>query len=156
MQQLQRDTTMNLTVYRIANYETVPKPYEGHYLHKNVQYAKGMETIRLQKGDYFISTVQPARRYLVETLEPNAPDAFFAWGFFDAVLQQKEGYSDYVFEDVAAGLLRTDKKLKQSFEAKKKADSAFAKDAEAQLDFIYKHSAYYEPGHMRYPVFRVE
>ena len=46
-----------------------------------------------------------AARYLVETLEPQATDSFFAWGFFDSILQQKEHYSDYVFEDVAADFL---------------------------------------------------
>jgi len=156
MEQLARDTVMNLTIYRITNYETVNKPYEGHYLHKNVQYTKRMERIKLLKGDYIIPIEQKAKRYLVETLEPDAPDAFFAWGFFDAVLQQKEGYSDYVFEDLAAGLLSEDPVLRKQLEQQKKADPVFAKDAAAQLDFVYKHSPYYEPVHMRYPVFRLD
>lgn len=156
MQQLDHDTVMAVTVYRITNYETVNKPYEGHYLHKNVRYAKHTERISLRKGDYVITTKQKAKRYLIETLEPNATDAFFAWGFFDAVLQQKEGYSDYVFEDLAAELLSKDPALKKQLELQKKADPSFAKDAAAQLDFIYKHSPYYEPVHMRYPVFRID
>ncbi|HRO43315.1 MAG TPA: M14 family metallopeptidase [Flavipsychrobacter sp.] len=156
MQQLQCDSVMELTAYRINNYETNTRPYEGHYLHKNVQYTKNKETIRFLKGDYIISTQQRARRYLIETLEPNAPDAFFAWGFFDAVLQQKEHYSDYVYEETAAELLKNDAALKKQFETKKKADAAFSKDGAAQLDFIYKHSPYYERVHNRYPVFRVE
>jgi len=51
----------------------------------------------------------------VETLEPTAPDAFFAWNFFDGILSQKEYYSDYVFEDVAADLLRNDAALRKVF-----------------------------------------
>jgi len=156
MHQLEKDSSVQLTVYRITNYETTNKPYEGHYLHKKVSYTRHSERPKLLKGDYIISTRQKARRYLVETLEPNAPDAFFAWGFFDAILQQKEGYSDYVFEDAAADLLAKDIELKQEFEAKKKSDTSFAKDGAAQLDFIYKNSPYYEPVNNRYPVFRIE
>jgi hypothetical protein len=37
----------------------------------------------------------------LETLEPEAVDSFFNWNFFDTMLQQKEGYSDYIFEDLA-------------------------------------------------------
>ena len=112
------------------------------------------EKVKLHKGDYIVYTQQPSRRYIIETLEPEAPDGFFAWGFFDAILQQKEHYSDYVFEDRAAELLKTDAGLKRLFEQKKKADPAFAQDGEAQLEFIYRHSPHMEPVYMRYPVYK--
>ncbi len=51
--------------------------------------------------------------------------------------------------------LREHPELKIKLEEKKAADTAFAKSAYAQLDFIFKNSPYYEPGHMQYPVFRV-
>jgi hypothetical protein len=156
MQRLNNDSSLNVTVYRITSYETTPKPYEGHYLHSKVQFNKGKEKIHLLKGDYIIPVQQTAKRYLMETLEPDAPDAFFAWGFFDAILQQKEYFSDYVFEDLAADLLQQQPELRKQLEEKKKTDKAFAKDGEAQLDFVYRHSAYMEPEYMRYPVFRIE
>ncbi|HXS36120.1 MAG TPA: M14 family metallopeptidase [Flavipsychrobacter sp.] len=156
MDKLEKDTTMQLTVYRIEKYETVQHPYEKHYLHKNAIVSAHKETIKLLKGDYIIPTDQPTRRYLVETLEPTAPDAFFAWNFFDAVLQQKEGYSDYVFEDEAAELLKKNPELQKMLDEKKKSDEAFAKNGDAQLKFVYQHSPYFEPEFMRYPVFKIE
>jgi hypothetical protein len=156
MNRLTHDTDLTLTIYRIDKYESTPKPYEKHYLHKNVQYHREKQAIHLLAGDYIIPTRQPAKRYLIETLEPNAPDAFFAWNFFDAVLQEKEYYSDYVFEDMAAGMLKNNPTLKQQLEDKKATDPAFAKDGAAQLDFVYRHSKYLEPVYMRYPVFRID
>jgi len=38
---------------------------------------------------------------------------------------------------------------------KKKTDAKFAADAKAQLDWIYKHSRYYEKAHLQYPVYRI-
>ena len=105
-------------------------------------------------GDYVARVAQPAARYLVETLEPQATDSFFAWGFFDGILQQKEHYSDYVFEDLAADLLRRDPALRQQLDAARKADPKFAADGPAQLEWVYQHSAYHEPTHNRYPVAR--
>ena len=32
---------------------------------------------------------------------------------------------------------------------------AFAADARAQLQFVYRRSPWYEPAHMRYPVYRI-
>ena len=150
------DTTITVTAYHIDNYETIQHPYEKHYLHKNVQVTPGKTTMHFMEGDYILWVNQPANRYVVETLEPTAPDAFFAWNFFDGILQQKEGYSAYVFEDVAAKLLKKDPALKKELEEKKKSDPDFAKDGAAQLDFVYHHSPYFEPEYLRYPVYRLE
>ncbi|MGF2413851.1 MAG: hypothetical protein ACQUYJ_16085, partial [Ferruginibacter sp.] len=72
-----------------------------------------------------------------------------------AILQQKEGYSDYRWEDLAAAILNSNPDLKNKLEEKKKVDEKFAANSSAQLDFIYKNSPYYEPGHNRYPVYRL-
>jgi len=90
----------------------------------------------------------------METLEPEAPDSFFNWNFFDTILQQKEGFSPYVWEDKALELLNNDAVLKQQFEEKKK-DTAFAKNSFLQLDWIHKQSKNYEKAHLRYPIYRV-
>lgn len=156
MVQLQHDTTIAITAYHIDNYETVPKPYEKHYLHKNITVSAEQVHMHCSKGDYVIKVNQPAKRYIVETLEPTAPDGFFAWNFFDGILQQKEGYSDYVFEDQAADMVAQDAHLRQLLEDKRKQDTAFARNGASQLDFVYKHSKYMEPGYMRYPVYRIE
>ena len=98
---------------------------------------------------------QAANRYLVEMLEPSGDDSFFAWNFFDAILQQKEGYSDYRWEDIAADFIKSHRDINQQLQARKMSDAAFANNASAQLEFIYKHSPYYEAAHLRYPVFRL-
>lgn len=156
VKKLKQDTTLTLTVYYIQDYETVKRPYEGHYLHTNVKVKAETRSLQLLKGDYIVPARQPAVRYIVEALEPTAPDAFFAWGFFDAVLQQKEHFSDYIFEDEAAELLKNDADLRRRLAEKQQSDTAFAKNGYAQLEFIYHNSPYYEPVHMRYPVYRIE
>lgn len=156
MHKLRADTVMELTVYYIADYKTTPNPYEGHYLHSGVVVDKQTKQVKLHKGDYYIPINQYAKRYLVEALEPTAPDAFFAWGFFDGVLQQKEYYSDYAFEDLAVELLTKDKGLKEKLEKRKANDPVFAQDGKAQLHFVFQNSPYHEPEHMRYPVYRLE
>jgi hypothetical protein len=91
----------------------------------------------------------------MEMLEPQGEDSYFAWNFFDAILQQKEGYSDYRWEDIAAEVLKDNPAIQKALDTKKASDPKFAANASAQLDFIYKQSPYYEPVHLRYPVFRL-
>jgi len=154
MKPLEQDTEMEVECYRIVDYKTSKYPYEGHYPHSNTQIAATKRKVQFRKGDYMVGTNQPGVKYLLETLEPQGNDSFFNWNFFDAILQQKEYFSAYVFEDTAAQLLKKDVKLKAEFEAKKKQDKTFAENGEAQLDWIYKHSEYYEKTHMEYPVYR--
>ncbi|CAN5535512.1 hypothetical protein BH23BAC1_BH23BAC1_30360 [soil metagenome] len=155
MQVLQNDSTLEVEVYTIEDYKTVDKPYEGHYLHYDTKVQATIKPVQFLKGDYIILTNQVANRYLVETLEPEAPDSFFNWNFFDNILQQKEGYSAYVFEDLAWELLQNDSELKTKFNSKKAADPEFSKDGPAQLDYIYQNSPYFEPAFLRYPVYRL-
>src|SRR5690606_9422940 len=111
MTTLTRDTVMQVEVYRIDSYETRVNAFEGHYPHYNTTVSKTLENVTFRKGDIFIKTFQPGVRYLLETLEPITTDSFFNWNFFDPILQQKEGFSPYVFEDEAARILAEDVEL---------------------------------------------
>lgn len=152
---IQKDTIIAVETYHIDEYKSLPRPYEKHHKNSAVKCTALKQNIKFLKGDYIIPLNQTANRYIVEMLEPTGDDSFFAWNFFDAVLQQKEGYSDYRWDDLAAAVLEKDPVLKQKLEDKKAADSKFAGNSSAILDFIYKNSAYYEPGHNRYPVYRL-
>lgn len=152
---LEKDTTIAVTVNHIKDFETRNSPYEGHYLHYNTTVTSSTENINFKKGDLYIATNQNGVRYLLETLEAEATDSFFNWNFFDTILQQKEGFSSYVFEDVAEQLLVENISLKKAFEEKLKADENFTKNPRMQLNFIYKNSPHYEKAHLRLPVFKV-
>jgi hypothetical protein len=151
-----KDTVLTLQVYFIDDYKTVSKPYEGHYLHSNVKLHSEIQKIKISAGDYLVYANQQNIRFAIETLEPQAIDSYFNWNFFDATLGQKEYFSDYVFEDTAAELLKKDPALKAKLDKKKLEDTAFAKSAEAQLDFVYRNSSYFENSYLRYPIYRLE
>lgn len=155
MKKLEHDTVMEVEVYFIVDYKTVSHAYEGKYLHSDIQLRKEKQKLQYFAGDYVIELNQPANRFIVETLEPQATDSYFNWGFFDAILQQKEGFSDYVFEDTAEEILKNNPSLKTEFEKKKAEDKKFAENAEEQLEFIFQRSVYKEKTHNRYPVGRI-
>lgn len=156
MDRLKKDTLMEVNVYDIASLKSYPRAYEKHHKNYEVVVAQKKEKIQFLKGDYVIDLNQPANRYIIEMLEPTGDDSFFAWNFFDAILQEKEGYSEYRWNDIAVQYLKDDPALKEKLEAKRQSDSAFAKNASAQFEYIYKNSPWFEPEYLRYPVYRVE
>lgn len=155
MYPLKEDTAIEVESYTIDSFETVKSPFEGHYLHHNTVVSSSTDMQNFVAGDFLIPTNQPALKYLLETLEPEANDSFFNWNYFDVILQQKEHFSPYVFEDLAEEILANNPQLKTEFELKKQYDQDFSSSAYAQLDFIYKNSEYVEKSYMHYPIYRI-
>lgn len=155
LEPLKSDTLISVAQYRILKYQDA-SAYEGHYWHHTVSTEKTIKKVLFRKGDFVIKTRQKKDLYLTIALEPESPDGFFAWNFFDGILMQKEGYSDYVFEDLAAQYLEEHPALRKALEEKKALDPDFASNAGAQLEWVYKQSPWYEPNHMIYPVARIE
>ena len=156
MTQLKKDTTFEVEIYRIDDYKTAARQNEMHHINSDVKTSVSVKQMKFKKGDYYIPMNQPANRFLIETLEPTAADSYFAWNFFDGILGQKEGYSGYAFEDIAADYLKTNPDLKNRLEQRRATDTAFAKNGRAQLNFVYENSPWYEPNYLRYPVYRVK
>ncbi len=155
MERLTTARSISVETQRITDYTTVNEPYEGHYLHRGISTTTEQEAVIGQPGDVLVPMGRYTDGLVIEILEPRCADSYFAWGFFDSMLQQKEWFSDYVFEDIAADLLKKDPAMKAELAAECAKDPAFAKDAWAQLYFVYKRSPYFERGYRRYPVLRV-
>ena len=153
---VKQDTVLRAEVYYIERYTPAKTVYEGHYPNNSVITRSDEEEVNLRAGDLIIPVMQEGGRYIVETLEPAGSDSFFTWNFFDTILQQKEGFSPYVFEDLALQLLEAEPELRKAFNKKKKEEPDFALNWYAQLDYIYKNSPYYEQAHMRYPIYRIK
>jgi hypothetical protein len=155
MERIEKDTTIEVETYFLDKFETSGRPYEGHYYHSDTKVTVRKTIVRFFKGDWKISTRQVSRRYLIETLEPQSNDSFFAWNFFDSVLQQKEWFSDYIFEERAEELLKSDPQLKKEFESVLASDKDLQNNHWNQLYWLYRHSPYFEQTVNRYPVYRL-
>lgn len=155
MRQLKKDTTIDVEYYKITDYKTAPRQFEMHHVNSDVKTITLTKQLACKKGDWLINMNQQANRFIMEVLEPKAEDSYFAWNYFDAILGQKEGYSAYMFEDIAADYIKNNADIRSKLEQRRATDSAFAKDGRAQLNFVYQNSPWFEPVNMVYPVYRI-
>ncbi|MBD8629687.1 peptidase M14 [Oxalobacteraceae sp. CFBP 8753] len=157
MERIDTDRMQQVAYYQIDSVTSRPTAYEGHMFHDDVVLERRHASVQLRAGDYLVPLDQDNARYAVETLEPLAHDSFFRWGFFNSVLEKKEAYSEYVFEDEAERLLAQEPELAAKFEQWKGAHPGLLTNQEAVLDFIFANCARYrEPEWRRYPVFMIE
>ncbi len=142
-----------LKAQKIVEFESVYKPYEGHFYHSKLSVDNISDTVNLKQGDIIISTKQKGRQFLLSILLPQAEDSYFRWNYFDSYLQQKEYFSAYVFEDRAIEILEQNPDLKDSLENLKSVDETFRNSPGKQLEFIYKNSPHYENNHNVIPIY---
>ncbi len=129
--------------FAIKDFETLDSPYEKHYMHYQLQGEWEHDTIVLQPGDYLVKTGGSKDRIIMETLLPDAMDSYFSWNFFDAILQEKEGFSPYVFDKKAADLLANDTSLAKGLQMWKAQQNAEPSHYEV-LNWVYHHAPNFE------------
>ena len=110
--------------------------------------------MNFRKGDYIVAMNQVANRFLIETLEPQAEDSYFTWNFLMQFLGRKKG-TPRIHSKISPQTIWKNPELKTKLEQRRNTDTAFAKNGDAQLNFVFQNSTYFEPVNMRYPVYRV-
>ena len=136
-----------------ANFATAP--FEGR-MRVQLTGAWRRESHDIAAGALFVPIAQPGARLLMHLLEPQAPDSFAAWGFFNAHFEPKEYMEPYVAESVAHTLLAETPGLQEEFDRRLKDDPAFAANPRARLEFFLRRHSSWDSQLNLYPVFRVD
>ncbi len=148
--------TVPVTMYRLTKLEREPgegfHPFEGRHTLRTDELKMEQRTETFPAGSVRVPTDQPRGFLAMILLEPQCADSLFAWGFFPEILQRTEYIEGYVLAPLADRMLQGDPKLKRDFEARVAADSKFAGDGYARLQWFYERSPFYDQRYLLYPV----
>ncbi len=146
-----RDT---VEMARVLEWTSDSQGFEGHHpTHvKRLRLERQLRSFR--PGDVWVPTDQRSGALVVQLCEAQAPDGLLAWNFFDTVFQKKEYGEDYVVEPLAKRMLAQDPALAREFAAKLAADSSFARNPWARVDFFYRRSPWADPEQDLHPIAR--
>jgi hypothetical protein len=161
--------TAEVETYRCQNPKWRARPFEGRQVLfqpgsgdqpgagdvPSVECHAVRETLSFPAGSAVVPLDQRAAKVAIHFLEPQAPDSAVAWGFFNAIFEQKEYAEDYVMEKLAREMLEKDPKLREEFEQRLDGDPAFAASPSARLNFFYLRSLYRDQRLGLYPVGRL-
>jgi len=139
---------------RIVDWKAASESREGHHA-LSVDRVESVRRWRTWRpGDVWVPLDQRSALVAVQLLEAQAPDALARWNFFDTVLEKKEYGEAYVVEPLARKMMQADPALAKEFRARVAADSTFAKDPDARLEFFYRRSPWADPEQNLLPVAR--
>jgi hypothetical protein len=151
---LARPVRLPVGSYRFADVQWRQRPFEGR--HASTYTVKPLEEERsFPAGTVVVRTAQRGAKVAVHLLEPQGEDALAAWGFFDALFEQKEYAEEYVMEKIGPGVLASDPGLQQEFRERIAADTAFARSPRARLNWLYQRSPWGDRTLNLYPIGRV-
>ncbi|MBI3872486.1 MAG: M14 family metallopeptidase [candidate division Zixibacteria bacterium] len=145
--------TTKAQMYHLDSAGWAREPFEGHLA---VTYRTTAQdtSITFPAGTVVIDLHQPAAKVAMQALEPQGPDAFVAWGLWNAIFERKEYIEDYVIDPLADSMMAADGSLRAAFKARLATDTAFAKNTTARREYFYERSRFAEAQIGWYPVAR--
>jgi hypothetical protein len=149
--QLEGAHTQPLKQAKVTHYEFANAPFEGRF-RVSAEFTYQPATNVDLTGWYRVNTQQPLGELAAHLLHPEAPDSFFAWGEFNTIFQRTEYMENYALLPYARNMLKDNPKLALEFDKKISQDDAFAKDADARLNWLYEHSPFYDQAYLKYPI----
>lgn len=154
MRKLDMPVTLEVESYKFSEPKWAAASFENRVT-LTAKKAAIRETRTYPAGSVLIPLDQEAANVVIHLMEPDSPDSFLYWGFFNSIFEQKEYGEGYMIEKIAPDMLERDPALKKEFEEKLK-DPEFAKNAFARLRFIYERSPYFTGQKVGvYPVGRI-
>ncbi len=148
-------SAVRVEAFRATHARFAGAPFEGR-MRVQLSGRWQRESRDIRAGALFVPMAQPGARLLMHLLEPQAPDSFAAWGFFNACFEQKEYMEPYVADQIARTQLAQTPGLKEEFTRRLAEDPAFAADPRARLEFFLRRHSSWDTELNLYPVFRVD
>lgn len=140
--------------YRFHNVVWPAGPFEGRHMPR-YEVERITDKRVFHAGSVVVPVDQPLARVALNLLEPEAPDSFARWGFFNAIFEEKEYGEPYVLEALAREMMASDPSLRSEFETLLATDAEFAASPYERLRFFHKRSPYWDPQMNLYPVGRL-
>jgi len=127
---------------------------EGHRETRVTKMALERRLSVARPGDLWVPMDQPGATLAMQLFEAQAPDGLLRWNYFDTIFERKEYSEDYVMEPYARKMMNEDPALARAFRDQVAADSAFARDPSARLDWFYRRSPWADSWQNLSPVLR--
>ncbi len=155
MTELREQKTLATETVVFKNVEFSNRPFEGRMSVRDFELITRRDSTTFPTGSYLIPVAQPAARLIAWMLEPQSPDSFLKWGFFNAIFEQKEYAETYVMEGLARKMLKENPGLRKEFDAFLKENPQAKNSSWTQLNWFYERTKWWDKNKNVYPVRRI-
>ena len=144
-----------IKTYKFSNVSFANYPYEGRQM---VQSFK-MEEISMNKlypaGSVIVSVDQRTAKLIAHLFEPEGPDSFLQWGFFNSIFERKEYVETYVMEKMAREMIKENPQLLEEYEQALKDNPEIYSNQWAKIFWFFERTPYWDQLKNLYPVGKI-
>ena len=144
-----------IKTYKFSNVAFARAPFEGR---QRVQKFDLEEVSMLQKfpaGSVIVPVNQRSAKIIAHLLEPDGPDSFLRWGFFNTIFEGKEYVETYVMEKMAREMIKENPRLLDEYKQALKDHPEVYNNQWAKVNWFYQRTAYHDKKKNIYPVGKI-
>ena len=108
------------------------------------------------KGSAIVRVNQRSAKIIAHLLEPQGPDSFLKWGFFNAIFERKEYVETYVMEKMAREMIKEKPELLDQYKKAIEENPQVYNNQWAKLFWFYALTPYWDEHKDIYPIGRIE
>jgi len=152
---LNESNEFEITTYKFSNVSFRNFPFEGRQLVQNFTSQEIKINKLYPKGSLIIPVNQRSAKIIAHLLEPQGPDSFLKWGFFNSIFERKEYVETYVMEKMAREMIKENPSLKEEYEQALKDNPEIYNNQWAKLFWFYERTPYWDQQKDIYPIGKI-
>lgn len=138
--------------YKFSNVSFANYPFEGRQMVNSFNKEEISLTKTFQKGSVIVPANQRTAKLIAHLLEPDGPDSFLKWGFFNSIFERKEYVETYVMEKMAREMIAENPILKDEYEKAVAENPQYYDNQWTKLFWFFERTPYWDQQKDVYPI----
>jgi hypothetical protein len=144
-----------VNTYKFSEVSFSRKPYEGRQMVQHFEVEEIEQTKMYPAGSMVIPVNQRSAKIIAHLLEPQGPDSYLRWGFFNTIFERIEYVETYVMEEMARQMIKEDPSLLEEYLQAVADRPELYSNQWAKCFWFYERTPYYDQQKDIYPIGRI-
>jgi murein tripeptide amidase MpaA len=152
---LEESKEFTIRTYKFSNITFANFPYEGRQMVRGFDVEELSIIQNYPAGSAIVPVNQRSAKIIAHLLEPEGPDSFLRWGFFNSIFERKEYVETYVMEKMAREMIQENPQLLKDFQQALKEHPDVYNNQWAKVNWFLERSAYRDRLKNMYPIGKI-
>lgn len=153
---LKEDKEFDISTYKFSSVSFAATPFEGRQMVQNFNLQEIKAKKKFYKGSVIVPVNQRSAKMIAHLLEPQGPDSFLKWGFFNTIFERKEYVETYVMEKMAREMIKEKPELLDQYKKAIEENPQIYNNQWAKLYWFYALTPYWDQQKDIYPIGKIE
>ena len=152
---LKNAAEIEVEMIRFNNVSFARSSFEGRQMIQDFNANEYITKKEFPAGSAIVEMNQRTALVIAHLLEPEAPDSYLRWGFFNAIFERKEYVETYVMEKMAREMIDRNPELKTEYDKAVAENPEIYNNQYAKLFWFFARTPYWDQQLNLYPIGKI-